>query len=463
MAETSRAETYRDFFDVVRGGDEAARQGRIGEAVEIYDLAAELGRGHGLPFTRKAVVQFRAAFGAPRAPRPPARDRAALSMSVLGSYGQFGNQLLQYAFLRLYAAKHGLDAQAPDWIGRDLFDLDDPLPEKPLPMLDEAAADLFASLRGDSPEAFSGVDVKGYFCDDMKRWGEVSEAWRALFAPSPAVQPLVARALQALRARGTTVVAVHVRRRDFGYGRYWIAPEAWYVDWLRARWPALERPVLYVASDDPQACERFAAFSPVSAADLGVEIPGADFFLDHSILRAADVLAIANSSFSFTASLLNARAAEIVRPDPAGKRMVAFDPWSSPVLVDAPLGPHGGDAVIGLLDPHDRVLYVGEYCSPWTNAARAAHPMLRIGEADAEAQLDELWARGEFDAIDHLVIGDGSDAARVLQGARESLDFGRIAAIHYRARDAREVEGMLREAGFEIRSLDADNRMAVQK
>jgi hypothetical protein len=456
-------ETYKDFFDVVRGGDEAARQGRIDEALAIYDLAAELGPGHGLPFTRKAIVQFRAAFGAPRPPRPAAHGRAALSMSVLGGYGQFGNQLLQYAFLRLYAAEHGLEAQAPDWIGRDLFDLDDPLPQQGLPVLDESQADLFGSLRRESGTVYSRIDLKGYFCTDMKLWGDARDAWQALFTPSPRLRPLIDGALQALRSRGATLVAVHLRRRDFGYGRYWIAPEGWYLSWLRERWPALERPVLYVASDDPLAHERFAAFSPVSAADLGVEIPGAGFFLDHSILREADVLAIANSSFSFTASLLNTRAAELLRPDPGMKRLVPFAPWASPVLVDAPLRPHARGAILSLLRPQDRVVYVGEYCSPWANAARAAHPQLRIRETDSEATLDELWARGEFEAIDHLVIGEERDPARVLQGARESLDFGRIAAVHYRAQDGGEAEKRLREAGFEIRSLDADNRMAVQQ
>lgn len=463
MADSTQGGPYRDFFDVVRGGDEAARQGRMEEALELYDLAARLAPGHALPFTRKAIVQFRAAFGSPRPPRQASPDRAALSMSALGGYGQFGNQLLQYAFLRLYATAHGLDAQAPDWIGRDLFDLDDPLPAKSLPMLEEGATDLFASLRRESGQVFTGADLKGYFCTDMKKWGAVREAWRALFTPSTKVQPLIERAVKALRSRGSTLVAVHVRRRDFGYGRYWIAPEAWYLEWLRERWPALDRPVLYVASDDPEAHERFAAFSPVSPAELGTPIPGAGFFLDHSILRAADVLAIANSSFSFTASLLNIGAAEHARPDPEARRLVPFEPWSSPVLIDAPLRAHSREAILPLLRPQDRVVYVGEYCSPWTNAARAAHPQLRVRETDSEATLDDLWSRGEFEAIDHLVIGEELDAARVLEGARESLDFGRIAAVHYRARDAAVAENLLRESGFEIRSLDADNRMAVQR
>jgi hypothetical protein len=202
----------------------------------------------------------------------------------------------------------------------------------------------------------------------------------------------------------------------------------------------------------------------VRAADLGVEIPGADFFLDHCLLREADLLGIANSSFSFTAALLNARAAQLARPDPGTRRMVAFDPWSSPVLVEAPAGLHGRDAILPLLRPEDRILYVGEYCSAWTSAVRAAHPGLRVKEVDPEAALDELWSRGEFDAVDHLVIGEESDPARVLEGARQCLDFGRVAAIHYRrGAGVGAAEEILRESGFTVRALDPDNCIAVQQ
>jgi hypothetical protein len=104
-----RRDFIEHFFGVVESGDAAARGRRIDDAVEMYDLAATLSPGHGLPFTRKAMLLFRAAFGAPVAPREEADERPAISMSALGQYGQFGNQLLQYAFLRLYAQEHGLN------------------------------------------------------------------------------------------------------------------------------------------------------------------------------------------------------------------------------------------------------------------------------------------------------------------------------------------------------------------
>ena len=50
-------------------------------------------------------------------------------MSSLGRLGQFGNQIFQYSFLRVYAELHGLRVACPDWLGRHAFALyDDLLP-----------------------------------------------------------------------------------------------------------------------------------------------------------------------------------------------------------------------------------------------------------------------------------------------------------------------------------------------
>jgi hypothetical protein len=468
MADTGGS-SIEDFFDVVESGDAAARAGRSAEALEIYDFAATLSPGHGLPFTRKASLQFRAAFGAPVAPRADANERPAISMSALGRYGQFGNQLLQYAFLRLYAGEHGLTAQAPDWIGRDLFDRDDPLPQAPLPMLDEAQADFFGSLARETPQVYAGMDIKGYFCAGMERWGPRSEAFRALFTPGRKLRPLLDRAMDELRRRGRTLVGVHIRRRNYGYGRFWVAPERWYADWLGTLLPRLDAPVLYVATDDPLARESFARFSPLGTAELGVSIPGADFFLDHYVLSRAEHLAISNSSFSFTAALLNKRAAGFVRPDPLRRALVAFEPWRSPVLVDAPRGElragAQGAAILPFLQPDDCVVHVGDFCSAWTNAVRAARPHLVVTEVDSETPIDSLWERGAFETIDHLVIGEGCDVQTAIEGGRDSLDFGRIGAVHYSCAGpaAEAAARALRESGFTVRSLEPGHYMATQR
>ena len=326
----------KHFRAPLRLGALLEREGRFGPAILAYDEAIRRNPGHAFAFTRRTVLALRQAWGPPRSPRrprPALPDRPRVTMSTLGANGRFGNQLLQYGFLRMYAAEHGLGVEAPDWIGRDLFDLDDPLPSAALPVASEETCDLCASLNREIPDVFADRDLWGYCCYATHRLARYRAMFRELFAPGERVGAAVREAMARARARGRTLVALHLRRGDFGYGRFWVSPERWYLDWLDVEWPRLDRPVLYIATDDASVIGAFASYSPMGAADLGVAIPGADFYLDFHILTQADALAISNSSFSFVAAMLNAHAASFVRPDRSRESLVPFDPWNAEVLL----------------------------------------------------------------------------------------------------------------------------------
>ena len=303
-----------------------------GQALAVYDRVIRVAPGVGAAFTRRAILRLRAVVSAPP-PRAPSGGPRLLA-SQLGGAGRFGNQILQYAFLKTHAERHGLDLETPDWIGRPLYGFDDPLPGQPLPFLSENEHDLAAMLTGPQPGLCVGRDVIGYFCGDLTPLSPQRARVRALFTPSAPVAARVDRAMTALRRQGRTVVALHLRRGDFGVGRFWIAPDSWYLDWLAALWPTLEQPVLYVATDDPGVIGAFAAYAPLRADDLAPPLPGAEFFIDHWVLSRADALAVSNSSFSVTAALLNAQARAMVRPDRQAGRLVPFDPWIGPALLD---------------------------------------------------------------------------------------------------------------------------------
>ncbi|MCW5625494.1 MAG: FkbM family methyltransferase, partial [Burkholderiales bacterium] len=107
---------------------------------------------------------------------------------------------------------------------------------------------------------------------------------------------------------------------------------------------------------------------------------GLEFLTDHFALRLADVVLIANSSFSFTAALLNDRAMAFFRPDPATRGFVAFDPWAAPVLLDAPwladgtaVGADERALLPVLIRDGDTVFDVGANRGEWTRAARDIH------------------------------------------------------------------------------------------
>ncbi|MEO0684245.1 MAG: alpha-1,2-fucosyltransferase, partial [Cyanobacteria bacterium J06649_11] len=61
-------------------------------------------------------------------------NQAVISMSSLGDLGRFGNQLLQYTFLRICAKKTNSRMECSPWIGQTLFGLKDAPISKRLPL-----------------------------------------------------------------------------------------------------------------------------------------------------------------------------------------------------------------------------------------------------------------------------------------------------------------------------------------
>ncbi|UKJ75116.1 glycosyltransferase [Azospirillum brasilense] len=297
--------------------------GRPDAAMAAWERAIRCNPGFGGAFTRRALSLLARRWGPPPSPAAAGGPGRRLASTALGRNGRFGNQLLQYGILRLYAARHGLTLEVPPWLGRHLYDHDDPLPGPALPRVAEAEGEVAvtASFLGGraavlaEPE-LADRDVSGYFCGDITPLAPFREEFRALFTPGRHLQPHADALLGRLRDAGRTIVALHLRRGDFGWGRFWIAPVSWYLDWLETVWPTLDRPVLFIATDDPALLREFAAYRPVTARDLAEPIAGAEFFTDFHVLCHADRVAISNSSFSFVATMLNRYAGGFHRPDP---------------------------------------------------------------------------------------------------------------------------------------------------
>lgn len=312
-------------------GDILERTGRGDAAVAVYEQASAVNPGSGRAFTRRAVILLRRQWQVP--PPRPAMSGRRITCSALGVYGRFANQLLQYAVTRLYAEDHGLTAEFADWIGRDLFGFDDPLPGPPLPQLSEKDTDITGALSGRNGVDLSGHDLWGYFQANARDFAGHRTRFRGLFTPRPQLAALTDAWMARLDAGGRPLVALHLRRGDFVKSRFWIAPEEWYLAWLKDLWPRLERAVLYIATDDPAVVAAFKDYDPVTAETLGAALPGAEFYPDFHVLTQATHLAISNSSFSFVAAMLNTRGAQFMRPDQAARGLVSFDPWNAPVTL----------------------------------------------------------------------------------------------------------------------------------
>ncbi|KAA0593681.1 tetratricopeptide (TPR) repeat protein [Azospirillum lipoferum] len=352
LAQQGRHEEARRFFADYRyphaADPNAYRIDCLTAVAENWLAAGELDRavevlagvhGHGSRFfTVKSIagLQQSLARQGRRLERPANTDpsKPRICSSTLATHGRFAHNVLEYVLLRLYAEKFGYRLETPDWVGGYYFDIDDPRPSgglKPMHFARRILNDLVTGRR-DDPRP--GVDILSplFLFEHREEWRERVQSW---LRPRPEWLPHVDPVMQALKRRGNTVVALHIRRGDFVWFRYTITETSWYVDWLKALWPTLDRPVLYIATDDPATIGDFAAFSPLSLADLakdGSAEPwrGLEFLQDFHVLMNADVLGVsAQSGYSQLAALLNRNARLFVEPDAAAQRIRPYSPWTA--------------------------------------------------------------------------------------------------------------------------------------
>lgn len=307
------------------------REGRIQEAGQL--LARVAGDSSRL-FTVKSVATFRFTLdklGVTLARPPnPAPDRPRVGSSTLATHGRFAHNALEYILVRLYAEKHGYVLETPEWVGGYYFDIDDPLPSGPLSPLYFPRRIVNGLLSGSlarPPVANCDILSPLFLFEHREEYRERVQSW---LKPRPLWTPFVGPAVERLRALGDTVVAIHIRRGDFVTFKYPITETAWYVDWLRSIWGELKRPVLYLASDDLDGVRAdFAAFRPVTRADLTDPWPGLEYLQDFNILANADIVGVsAASGYSLLAARLNTTVRLCVEPDMATRRVRPFAPWT---------------------------------------------------------------------------------------------------------------------------------------
>ena len=308
-------------------------------------------------------------------------DRPVLTMANLGKFGRFGNQVFEYAFLKICAEKSGAQVETSPWIGQTLFGHNDAPISKKLPfamersyifeMVWELLPELIPYL-----EKLSGTNISFIGVEDLETgranvnlWGifqyhtkyfkSHQQYFRSLFEPVSDLKSSLDKGLNILRSKGKTIVGIHVRRGDYlempMYAYSLVFPSKWYCEWLESIWDELEDPVLFLCSNDlGSIIDDFKKFSPVTGKDLEIKLPerlkdlNIDFYIDFFMLSNCDVVAISNSTFSFASCMLNRQAKMFVRPHwNFSSKFIAFDPWDSyPTLwLDRKLGKSFADLV----------------------------------------------------------------------------------------------------------------------
>jgi glycosyltransferase involved in cell wall biosynthesis len=264
-------------------------------------------------------------------------SRGYVTMSELVNTAGFANQLFRYAYVKLYALRHGLTPAFPEWDGNQLFGLED-----------ESCAHLsfrrltfngFTThhrLLWDEDHPPIDIDLNGYFQELPACWERHRPLLRRLFELAPEQKNAIDAWRQDVTRGGKrTLVAIHIRRGDYRQLQrpevpwFRLVPECWYLDWLRTIWPTLSDPLLFVATDEPDGVlPVFAEFDSISADfDLPAQqLPS--HVRDFEVLRRADYLAICNSSFSRMAAILASSAQKCFVPWLQKRCFIPYEAWN---------------------------------------------------------------------------------------------------------------------------------------
>ena len=288
-------------------------------------------------------------------------------MPALGRLGRFGNQIFQYAFLKIAARASGAEVQTDPWVGQALFGHNDPPVTVALEPLVEFGSTLESVLEivpefmpylekttGRKPgyipvEAMTdgtrSGNIIGLFQWHSSVYRPHKDYFRSLFQPCDDLRPWLDEPITEMRKRGKTIVALHLRTGDYQWlpQMSWtlMPPLRWWAEWLASVWKDLDEPVLYLCSNNVDAVRPwFKEFNPVTSDDFPTRPPArlkgvpVGFYRDYYVMTQADVLAASNSTFSFTAAMLNERAKLFVRPHwDFGTRFTEFDPWNADPLL----------------------------------------------------------------------------------------------------------------------------------
>lgn len=278
-----------------------------------------------------------------------------ISMRRLGHHGQWGNQLIQYAFLRTYAKRHRIAYQVPPWAGQYFFGHNDPPITEQLPQQEEPYENVTHERCFGIPQPPRGREYVGH---DFLGWAQYHTSWYAsdrafiqgLFEPVVAPErDRVLPALDRLRAGHRTIVGLHLRGGDAGRMIFFLTPITWCLKWLYHNWQRFDRPTLFLAVENLKLVKWFSGYHPVIAEDLGLVPSGPppnytyphtataahrrqmDFFPDWFLLQQSDVMLGAESTFSFSAAWFSRQNTEYWRPRLSTRQFHQEDPWNAPV------------------------------------------------------------------------------------------------------------------------------------
>ena len=322
--------------------------------------------------------------------------RGWISFKGLTSLGRFGNQVMKYIFIKVYAKLYHLKVIIPSWAGSKLFVSVDNHNElissnfnENISTLQEDQHDFLhqrnfsysineplnsSILKEHELSTLTNQDIAGYFQFHTSHYQFVKNYIFSLFELKLHYQTWLKECWEnELSKHGNYLIAIHIRRGDYGSPPFDIAPVIWYINWLQKKLVEViqsgKTPVIFIATDDhtgvifdeienynfiPSLKNRISFWNTSKLFshlykynhkfpnEIILKNGEFDFYLDYHILRNADSIATSNSTFSITAAMLNIHNQNqnsslmlnnleldrFVRPDFVHKKLREFQPWS---------------------------------------------------------------------------------------------------------------------------------------
>lgn len=176
-----------------------------------------------------------------------------------------------------------------------------------------------------SETAFDTIEITGYFTRHTSMFSQTKAKIIKKFRYQESIHNFLKPIKNRLKQQGKTIVTIHIREGDAVGAQlilgelFFVVPLVWYVNFLKANWHKWEDPVLYICGGESFDLSKFfAEFKYINLNILNTQkqliqsnlLPQFSFsekkmIIDRHIMQISDVLVIPNSTFSFTAAMLN--------------------------------------------------------------------------------------------------------------------------------------------------------------
>lgn len=245
--------------------------------------------------------------------------KPVITMTSIGVNGRWGNQLIQYLWLKAVADKKKAIVQSPVWFGSILFGIADTPPAEKILWRSHACDNWECTVPFFKSESklTENIDFWGWY-----QWGfsEWAGAWRdrakAMFTLVPEIKLEIKLILEKLNNESKRFASCHLRRGDYynnhtsmgcGSGIYrWVfypTPFKWHDRWISKNTKDVS--LIYIASEDSALIENKPWSVPtISVRKISHLPPSSDWIVDFEILRKSKILCMSNSTFSYMAGWL---------------------------------------------------------------------------------------------------------------------------------------------------------------